>query len=79
MNFPVKVIYTVNGSDFLCRTPEQLESFLSSGWVLADEKEPKEEAPAEVEELPDVPTEETPEVAEELPEAEKPNKKSKTK
>lgn len=34
---PVKVVFTVNGSFFVCSTPEQLESFLSSGWEVYKE------------------------------------------
>lgn len=34
---PVKVVFTVNGSLFVCSTPEQLESFLSSGWEVYKE------------------------------------------
>lgn len=34
---PVKVVFSVNGSVFTCTRPEQLESFLSSGWKIYNE------------------------------------------
>lgn len=37
---PVKVRFTVNGSIFVCSTPEQLESFLASGWEVYKEPTP---------------------------------------
>lgn len=43
---PVKVIFTVNGSKFVCTRPDQLESFLSSGWEVYKEPEPVKKAPA---------------------------------
>lgn len=33
----VKVVFSVNGSTFVCTRPEQLESFLSSGWEIYKE------------------------------------------
>jgi hypothetical protein len=43
---PVKVIFTVNGSKFECTRPDQLESFLSSGWEVYEEKAPAKKAPS---------------------------------
>lgn len=37
---PVKVVFSVNGAVFTCTRPEQLESFLSSGWTIYNEPAP---------------------------------------
>lgn len=42
---PVKVIFTVNGAKFECTTADQLESFLSSGWVICEESAPVKKEP----------------------------------
>lgn len=34
---PVKVVFSVNGSTYVCTRPEQLESFLASGWKICNE------------------------------------------
>ena len=43
---PVKVVFTVNGTQFTCTRPEQLESFLSSGWEVYKEPAPVKKEPA---------------------------------
>ena len=42
---PVKVIFTVNGAKFTCTRPDQLESFLSSGWVIDEKPAPTKREP----------------------------------
>lgn len=37
---PVRVVFSVNGAVFTCTRPEQLESFLSSGWTIYNEPAP---------------------------------------
>ena len=34
---PVKVVFSGNGSTYVCTRPEQLESFQASGWKLCNE------------------------------------------
>lgn len=36
-----KVIFKKNGARYICKTEEQLKSFLSSGWELAPAEQPK--------------------------------------
>ena len=43
---PVTVVFTVNGTKFTCTRPEQLESVLSSGWVICEEPAPVKKEPA---------------------------------
>lgn len=38
---PVKVIFQKNGAIYTCYTENQLESFLSSGWIIAPDDKPK--------------------------------------
>ena len=39
---PVKVVFGVNGATFICTDPEQLKSFLSSGWSKVEKpKQPR--------------------------------------
>lgn len=42
---PVKVVFTVNGAKFVCTRPDQLESFLSSGWEVYKEPAPVKREP----------------------------------
>lgn len=42
---PVKVVFSVNGSTFVCTRPEQLDSFLSSGWTIYEEPAPVKREP----------------------------------
>lgn len=39
---PVKVVFRVNGATFVCTDPEQLKSFLNSGWKkVENQRQPR--------------------------------------